>query len=191
MANSSAPSLAALEAADDPTGEVARHRYVSPTTSSPLALSPDNKLLWVVNPDDDTVSVIRTDSPSHLTKIKVGKEPQSVALDPANRFAYVANAASSNVSVIKIENADPQHFSAELQSHLLTGAEPWNVVVSPDGRRIFVSNSSQDTVTVISAGPLWPRSRPVFPWTPPVRAIRPVMACPTNRSRSPTSCRAS
>lgn len=125
--------------------------YSNPTTSSPIALSADNTLLWVVNPTDNSVSVIRTDTKHVLTTIKVGKEPQSVALDPRNRFAYVANAASNNVSVIRIHNPNPDHFKAALIKQLLTGAEPWNVAVSPDGRRVFVANSSQDTITVINA----------------------------------------
>ncbi|MDN5940510.1 MAG: YncE family protein [Nitrospira sp.] len=125
--------------------------FSNPTTSSPIALSADNTLLWVVNPSDDSVSVIRTDTKHVLAKITVGKEPQSVALDPRNRFAYVANAASNNVSVIRIHNPKPDRFKAALIKQLLTGAEPWNVTVSPDGRRVFVANSSQDTITVINA----------------------------------------
>lgn len=145
------PGIAALEVADDPNGKLDADTYDSPTSSSPITLSADGKLLWVVNPDDDSVSVIRTDTKSLVTKIKVGNEPQGVAVDPSNRFAYVANAASNNASVIQIQNSDPDQFRATLLTHLLTGAEPWNVVASPDGRRIFVSNSSQDTITVISA----------------------------------------
>jgi YVTN family beta-propeller protein len=124
--------------------------YSSPTTSSPISLSADNQLLWVVNPADNSVSVIRTDTKHVITKIRVGKEPQSVALDPRNRYAYVANAASNNVSIIRIHNSKPDYFKAVRIKQLTTGAEPWNVVVSPDGRRIFVANSSQDTITVIS-----------------------------------------
>lgn len=124
--------------------------YSYPTTSSPISLSADNQLLWVVNPTDNSVSVIRTDTKHVIRKIKVGKEPQSVALDPRNRFAYVANAASNNVSIIRIYNSKPDYFKAVRIKQLTTGAEPWNVVVSPDGRRIFVANSSQDTITVIS-----------------------------------------
>jgi hypothetical protein len=44
--------------------------YSNPTTSSPIALSADNTLLWVVNPTDNSVSVIRTDSKHVLTTIK-------------------------------------------------------------------------------------------------------------------------
>jgi YVTN family beta-propeller protein len=128
-----------------------------PTYSSPIAMSQNEQLVWVVNPDDDSVSVIRTDTNQVITKIAVGDEPQGVALDPNNQFAYVANAAANTVTVIKITNASPDAFQAAVDTtvgqngHLTTGAEPWNIVASPDGNRIFVANSGQDTVTVIDA----------------------------------------
>ena len=57
-----------------------------------------------MNPADNSVSVVRTDTDTVLRKIKVGREPQSVALDPNNKFAFVANAAGSSVTVIQITN---------------------------------------------------------------------------------------
>ncbi|HEX6015215.1 MAG TPA: YncE family protein, partial [Geminicoccaceae bacterium] len=122
--------------------------YNQATHSSPIALSLDQRLVWVVNPGDDSVSVLRTDTNTVLTKIKVGDEPQSVALDPNNRFAVVANAAGSSLSVIGILNAKYGSFKAVVLGAVKTGAEPWNVVVSPDGKRVFVANSGQDTITV-------------------------------------------
>ncbi len=125
------------------------------TYSSPIAMSADNTLVWSVNPGDDSVSVIRTDTNALITNIKVGDEPESVALDPGNKFAYVANAAGSSLTVIKISNANPASFSAAVLNipgkgkQILTGAEPWNVVTSPNGKRVFVANSGQDTITVI------------------------------------------
>jgi YVTN family beta-propeller protein len=140
-------------------GVEAKHQkcFTHPTYSSPITLSRDNKLLWSVNPADDSVSVIRTDTNTLLTNIKVGKEPQSIALDPYDRFAYVADAAGSDVTVIKIVNRYPDTFKAEVEcragknGHIKSGAEPWNIVASPDGKRIFVANSAQDTITVIDA----------------------------------------
>jgi YVTN family beta-propeller protein len=125
--------------------------FTNPTYSSPIAMSADNKLVWSVNPDTDTVSVIRTDTNVKIRDITVGNEPQSVALDPNNTYAYVANAAGNNVTVIKITNANPAAFVAAVEKTVTTGAEPWNIVASPDGKRIFVANSAQDTITVIDA----------------------------------------
>src|SRR5262245_35381715 len=58
--------------------------YSQSTYSSPIALSADGRLVWSVNPGDDSVSVLRTDTNTVLAKIRVGDEPQSVALDPSN-----------------------------------------------------------------------------------------------------------
>lgn len=125
--------------------------FAQPTYSSPIAISSDNRLVWVVNPRDDTVSVIRTDTNVELASINVGDEPRSVAVDPNNTFAFVANAAGSSVTVIKINNANFVGFSAVVEKTIVTGAEPWNIVISPNGARVFVANSAQDTISVINA----------------------------------------
>src|SRR5262245_18879989 len=126
-----------------------------PTYSSTIAMAPDGKLVWSVNPGDDSVSVIRTDQNKVVTKIKVGNEPQGVAVDPVNPFVYVVNAADNSLTVIRITNGNPDKFKAAKDGRfgkkgtIVTGAEPWNVVASPDGKRVYVANSGQDTITVL------------------------------------------
>src|SRR5204862_7696272 len=82
------------------------------THSSPIAISITDRLIWVVNPSDDTVSVIRPDNNTVLTNIAVGDEPQSLALTPDNQYVYVANAAAGTVTVIKITTPAWGSFSA-------------------------------------------------------------------------------
>ena len=130
---------------------VAQTSWDRPTYSSPIAISRDDRLIWVVNPGDDSVSVIRPDNYTRLAKIPVGDEPQSLALTPDGQYAYVANAKDSSVSVIHIQDPAWGTFSATVVTNLITGAEPWNIVTSPDGKRVFVANSSQDTISVIDA----------------------------------------
>src|ERR1043165_3337656 len=65
--------------------------YSWPTYSSPIAISRNDKLIWNVNPGDNSVSVIRPDNNTRITKIAVGTEPQSIALTPDGLYAYVAN----------------------------------------------------------------------------------------------------
>jgi DNA-binding beta-propeller fold protein YncE len=125
--------------------------FSAPTYSSPITMSADGRLIWVVNPGGDNVAVISAGSNRIIRRIGVGEEPQSVAVDPNNRYAFVANAADGTVTVIRITNANPRRFRARRQRTLRTGAEPWNIVASPDGRRIFVANSSQDSITVMDA----------------------------------------
>jgi YVTN family beta-propeller protein len=122
--------------------------FTQPTTSSPIAMSEDNNHIWVVNPDNDTVSIINAQTDQVIGKIIVGHEPQSVALGTitgGNYRAYVAAAADNKVTVINATTSGTFTFDR----NLVTGSEPWNVVASPNGNRIFVANSGQDTITVI------------------------------------------
>lgn len=136
-------------------GEPSAAPWGRATHSSPIALSLNNRLLWSVNPADDSVSVFRTDTNVRLAKITVGDEPQSIALTADNTYAFVANAAGNSVTVIRINDPLWGTFSAEIDTswgqygHITTGAEPYNLVISPDGLRVFTANSSQDTITVI------------------------------------------
>jgi YVTN family beta-propeller protein len=132
--------------------EVARAQvYNRPTYSSPIAISRNDKLIWVVNPSDNSVSVIRPDNNTRITKIPVGAEPQSIALSPDGQYAWVANSAAGTVTAILISDPAWGTFSASVVTNLTTGAEPWNIVTSPDGLRVFVANSAQDSITVIDA----------------------------------------
>lgn len=124
--------------------------FTQPLNSSPIALSADQQFVWVVNPRDDSVSVLRTDTNTVIATIATGDEPRSVALDPNNTFAYVANAGDGTVTVIRIHNASLTNFVALIERTLVTGAEPWDIVISPNGQRVFVANSGQDTITVIN-----------------------------------------
>src|SRR5678815_5767600 len=91
-----------------------------PTYSSPIAVSINDRLIWVVNPSDDLVSVIRPDTNTRLAKIAVGNEPQSVALTPDNQYAYVANAAAGTVTIIQISDPAWGTFSAAVVGTLVT-----------------------------------------------------------------------
>jgi YVTN family beta-propeller protein len=121
------------------------------TYSSPIALSRNDRLLFSVNPDDNTVSVICVADNQVLATIGVGKDPRSVAVDPNNEYFYVANAASSSVTIIRIIDPSCAGWSAQVAKTIKTGAEPWDLVISPNGKRVFVANSAQDTITVINA----------------------------------------
>lgn len=135
-----------------PVSEVGPATFDAPTYSSPIAMAANKQQIWVVNPDSDSVSIIGNldTSPTVISTIIVGDEPQSVALDSisASQYnAYVANAAGNSVTIINVNTGSG--FSAVREKTILTGAEPWNVVATPDGKRVFVANSVQDTITVI------------------------------------------
>src|SRR4051812_9167972 len=57
--------------------------FSEPTNSSSIAMEANQNLIGVVNPDDDSVSVIGNPegTPSVNKKITVGHEPQGIAID--------------------------------------------------------------------------------------------------------------
>lgn len=92
-----------------------------PAYSGPMALSADDKLFWSINPDDDSVSVIRTDTHQNITKIGViGDEPQSVALDPAQTSFVSALLAAdficqTNELIVPVKNNIPSAGSIKVR----------------------------------------------------------------------------
>lgn len=108
----------------------------SARASSPIALTSDNRLLVVCNPDSDSISVflVQADTNRKLAEIRVGREPRSVAIHPNNQFALVTNQGSGTVSVIDLRQL---RRTQDVQ----VGAEPYGVVITPDGREAWITLS--------------------------------------------------
>ena len=73
-----------------------------PTGATPcaVALNPKTNLIYVVNHEDDSVTVIDSIHAKALATVKVGEKPQGLAIDlNANRI-YVANVHGDSISVI-------------------------------------------------------------------------------------------
>lgn len=117
-----------------------------PTASSPIALSPDDRFVWVANPDNNSVSVVRVENDANqlVAEIPVGKEPQNVAISPNGATLYVTNTASGTVSVIDTA-------SRSVVNTILAGTEPYGIALTPNGRKLYVSNARSNDVTVIDA----------------------------------------
>src|SRR5206468_354834 len=54
-----------------------RHHVVGPSHSGPIAVTPDDRFVWVANPDDDSVTLIDVggDANRVVDRIRVGAEP--------------------------------------------------------------------------------------------------------------------
>jgi YVTN family beta-propeller protein len=60
----------------------------------------DEKILYVSNTQDDSVTVINMLTRKAIATIDVGSTPEGISLDNANKRAYIANWGSNSVSVI-------------------------------------------------------------------------------------------
>lgn len=116
--------------------------------SSPIALTNDDRFLWVANPDNDTVSVFEVagDANRKIAEIAVGREPQSIAITPDDRTVYVTNQVDGTVSVIDAR------FRV-VRETIPVGTEPHGCALTPDGTKLYVANMTSDDVTVIDTRP--------------------------------------
>src|SRR5262245_41409838 len=116
-----------------------------PTRSSPIALTTDDRFVWAVNRENNSVSVLEVgnDLNQKVREIKVGVEPRAVAITPDNQKVYVTNMVSGTVSVI--------NASTYTQLRVIpVGTEPFGCALTPDGTKLYVANFSSDTVSVIN-----------------------------------------
>lgn len=100
--------------------------------SGPLALSPDGRSLWVVNPDAGSVTRVDTGTLVADAPIPVGEEPWSVAVAP-DGTVVVADRAAGRLAVI----GPGGHLT-----HVSVGPEPWAVALSPSGDSAYVTLAS-------------------------------------------------
>lgn len=121
--------------------------WAKPTNSTLIALTNNDRQLWVVNPDNDSVSVfdVSTGSAQKVREIPVGDEPACVAITPNNSKVYVTNTLSGSVAVI-----DAATF--QVRTYLGVGVEPRGCALTPSGAKLYVANSISGDVSVIDTG---------------------------------------
>lgn len=124
-------------------------RFNSPTNSQPLALSADDTLLAVANPDNNSVTLfdLRGTSPARLAEVPVGEEPNGVAVSPDGSRVYVANTVSGTISVLGVNRAANSYNT--LIASIRVGTEPYGLALTPRGRKLYVTNSRSNSVSVI------------------------------------------
>lgn len=120
----------------------------SPTSSGPIAITSDDRYVWVANPDNDSVSVInvRFDANVKVAEVRVGKEPQNVAISPDDKWVFVSNTVSGTVSVIRANPNNPR-----VVQNIRVGTEPYGMAFTPNGERLYVANARSNNVSVIDA----------------------------------------
>lgn len=88
--------------------------------------------LWVVNPDNDSVSVIAVESNNLISEISVGVSPRSIAIAP-DGFIWVTNKSDATITVI-----DPYALVVIDTIPLPIASQPYGITFSPDGSAAYV-----------------------------------------------------
>lgn len=117
---------------------------VAATYSSPIAITANDQFVWVVNPDNDSVSVLEVGGGLNLKRaeLKVGVNPRSLAITPNGQKVYVTNMASGSVTVIDAATRKATRV-------IPVGREPFGCALSPDGAKLYVANFSSDSLSII------------------------------------------
>jgi len=116
-----------------------------PSASSPLALSPDDRWLWVVNPDSDSVTILDLQSvqPVKAAELAVAAKPRSVAFNATGERVFITCQSRNELWVFDTASRQRLH-------KLRVGHQPFGVAVSPLEDQIVVSNQGAGTVHLIT-----------------------------------------
>ncbi|HEX4949370.1 MAG TPA: YncE family protein, partial [Blastocatellia bacterium] len=117
-----------------------------PTNSGPIAITSDDAHVWVVNPDNNSVTRInvRDDANVKELELRVGREPNNLAISPDDRWVVVSNSVSGTVSVIRADARTPRVVTT-----IRVGSEPYGMAFTPNGDKLYVANATSNNVAVI------------------------------------------
>lgn len=106
-----------------------------PTASSSIAYEPRsgaNARLWVVNHDNDSVTVFDAVTRAKLAEVNVGAAPRTLAIAPDGRV-WVANAEAGTITILRSDYTTAQTISTG------RGSRPFGIVFDPAGQNAYVA----------------------------------------------------
>jgi YVTN family beta-propeller protein len=132
-----------------------------PTASSNVAIetrAAGNARLWVVNQDNDSVTVFDAVTRAKVKEIAVGTSPRALAVAPSGRI-WVTNKQSGTISLI-----DPSSLAVAQTVTLPRAAQPFGIAFAPTGSYAYVAleatgqllklnASTGATVSAVAVGP--------------------------------------
>ncbi len=124
---------------DGPIAKLFNEDYFSPFN---LAVSSDNKYIYVVAQDAGELMVVDNGSEKVINRIKTGNHPHSIAISGDNSTAYVSNQWSDNISVVNL-------ITGTVTDTLPTGNGPSGIALSKDENYLFVVNTFSSDLTII------------------------------------------
>lgn len=109
-------------------------------TPKVIAVSPDDRFVYVANWHSHTVSVIDANRLMRLKDVRVVRIPRGMAFTKDGKYAYIANMGSIYLSLIDVNN------NHKLVKNYRIGANPRHIVLGKNGRYLYVSLNSSGRV---------------------------------------------
>ncbi|WOO39333.1 Ig-like domain-containing protein [Rubellicoccus peritrichatus] len=112
----------------------------APTKSSPIALNESNRQVWVVNPDNDSVSLIDADTRTLTTEIDLNVllsipgsiDPRNIAIDATDNI-WVTCRDANRIVVLNPAGTLVEEIFFDY------GDTPMGIAISPDGTTAYVT----------------------------------------------------
>jgi len=123
---------------------VSRAEIPRPTQSSPLLVDTNTRRVWVVNPDNNSVSVLNSDTLELLGEFAVADDPISIAKDAQANIWVTCR----DTGVIEVLNSQGNTINT---INLGRGSQPYGVVNDPEGEFLYVSLFASNKVLKIDA----------------------------------------
>jgi YVTN family beta-propeller protein len=117
------------------------------TWSGPIAISPRDGRVWVVNPDAGSVAVLDAERLALVATLPVGGEPWSLAFTPDGATLLVLDRAGGQLIAL-----DP--LRQAVRARITVGPEPGHVAVHPAGMRAYVSVGAAQRLVIIDLATL-------------------------------------
>lgn len=121
---------------------VRRPTTVAPTASSTVLHIPSRRELWAVNPDSDTVAVVRTDTQTLVAEVEVCDRPRTLAL--RGDTLAVACQNDGHVDLLDVTTRTRTQRVA-----LGAGSRPFGVAADPRGDRFVITLQDAGSLVVI------------------------------------------
>ncbi len=117
-------------------------RKIEYKTPYHLAISNDDKTLYVACESADSVIIIDLKSRKKTAEIQVQNQPHGLCLSPNEQILYVSNRGSDSVTAIDTE-------SRKVRFHMTVGDEPHGLDTDQAGRFLYVTNAGSEDISVI------------------------------------------
>ena len=131
---------AQLAIVDEDSGSVTN--IATGATPCAVAINPATKRIYVVNHEDNSVTVVDQVQGKVVATVAVGEKPQGLAVDAKANRIHVANVHGDSVSVIDgVRNV--------VIGTLRTGHNPYALAVNPTTARLYAALESEASSSVI------------------------------------------